>query len=101
MKPLQTSLVVLSGCERRLCPRVANIVGVKRDGMKSFIPNDDSILEIGDRIAVAVGVDQFNPALITYGHEVSYFPEEPRVVIVGRPLSERKWLKIGSPTGPP
>jgi trk system potassium uptake protein TrkA len=61
-----------------------NIVGVKRDGQKSFIPNDESVLEIGDRIAVAVvGLDKFNPALITFGHEVMYFPEHPKVLIVG------------------
>ncbi len=78
-----------------------NIVGVKRDGMKSFIPNDDSVLEQGDRIAVAVvDVDQFNPALITFGHEVSYFPEEPRVVIVGASSIGTKmaqdWLDHGA-----
>ena len=60
------------------------IVGVKREGQKSFIPTDESILEIGDRIAVAVvGLDNFNPALITFGHEVTSFPEQPKVVIVG------------------
>ena len=42
---------------------IPNIVGVKREGQRSFIPNDDSVLEIGDRIAVAVvGLDKFNPA---------------------------------------
>jgi len=61
-----------------------NIVGVKRTGQKSFIPNDESVLEIGDRIAVAVvGLDNFNPALITFGHEVTFFPDHPKVVIVG------------------
>ena len=61
-----------------------NIVGVKRDGQRSFVPTDESILEAGDRVAVSViGLDSFNPALITFGHEISYFPESPRVVIVG------------------
>jgi trk system potassium uptake protein TrkA len=78
-----------------------NIVGVKRDGIRSFVPNDDSILEIGDRIAVAVvGVDQFNPALITFGHEVTYFPENPKVVIVGASSIGTKmaqdWLDHGA-----
>jgi len=61
-----------------------NVVGVKRDGERSFVPNDDSVLQIGDRIAVSViGLDKFNPALITFGHEISYFPEHPHVIIVG------------------
>jgi Trk K+ transport system NAD-binding subunit len=30
-----------------------------------------------------VGLDNFNPALLTFGHEVTYFPEEPRVAIIG------------------
>ena len=80
---------------------IPNIVGVKREGQRSFIPNDDSILEIGDRIAVAVvGLDKFNPALITFGHEVSYFPENPRVVIVGATSNGTKmaqdWLEHGA-----
>ncbi len=78
-----------------------NIVGVKRDGQRSFIPNDESILEVGDRLAVAViGLDSFNPALITFGHEISYFPEEPRVVIVGATSIGTKmakdWLEHGA-----
>ena len=78
-----------------------NIVGVKRDGQRSFIPNDDSVLEVGDRLAVAViGLDSFNPALITFGHEISYFPEEPRVVIVGATSIGTKmakdWLEHGA-----
>ena len=61
-----------------------NIVAVKRTGQRSFVPTDDTILEKGDRIAVAVvGLDNFNPALLTFGHEVTYFPEEPRVAIIG------------------
>ena len=80
---------------------IPNIVGVKREGQRSFIPNDDSVLEIGDRIAVAVvGLDKFNPALITFGHEVSYFPENPRVVIVGATSNGTKmaqdWLEHGA-----
>ncbi len=80
---------------------IPNIVGVKRDGQRSFIPNDESVLEIGDRIAVAVvGLDKFNPALITFGHEVSYFPEHPRVVIVGATSNGTKmaqdWLEHGA-----
>jgi Trk K+ transport system NAD-binding subunit len=75
-----------------------NIVGVKRDGEKSFVPNNDSILQVGDRIAVAVvGLDRFNPALITFGHEATYFPETPRVVIVGATSNGTKmaedWLE--------
>jgi len=78
-----------------------NIVGVKRDGEKSFVPNDESVLMKGDRIAVAVvGLDQFNPALITFGHEVSYFPEHPKVVIVGASRNGTKmatdWLQHGA-----
>ena len=80
---------------------IPNIVGVKREGQRSFIHNDDSVLEIGDRIAVAVvGLDKFNPALITFGHEVSYFPENPRVVIVGATSNGTKmaqdWLEHGA-----
>ena len=78
-----------------------NIVGVKRDGQRSFIPNDDSVLEVGDRLGVAViGLDGFNPALITFGHEISYFPESPRVVIVGASSIGTKmakdWLDHGA-----
>tara|TARA_B100000459_G_C8589503_1_gene207064 strand:- start:674 stop:2092 length:1419 start_codon:yes stop_codon:yes gene_type:complete len=78
-----------------------NIVGVKRDGQKSFIPTDDSILEVGDRVAVSIiGLDSFNPALITFGHEISYFPESPRVVIVGATNIGTKmaedWLQHGA-----
>jgi len=61
-----------------------NIVAVKRTGQRSFVPTDETKLEKGDRIAVAVvGLDNFNPALLTFGHEVTYFPEEPRVAIIG------------------
>ena len=78
-----------------------NIVGVKRDGQRSFIPNDESVLAVGDRVAVSViGLDSFNPALITFGHEISYFPEEPRVVIVGATAIGTKmakdWLEHGA-----
>ena len=78
-----------------------NIVGVKRDGERSFVPNEDSVLKIGDRIAVSViGLDKFNPALITFGHEISYFPEHPRVIIVGAtPIGTKMaedWLKHGA-----
>ncbi|MBH35222.1 MAG: hypothetical protein CMB74_07235 [Euryarchaeota archaeon] len=78
-----------------------NIVGVKRDGQRSFIPNDESVLEVGDRLAVAViGLDGFNPALITFGHEISYFPENPKVVIVGASSIGTKmakdWLAHGA-----
>ena len=78
-----------------------NIVGVKRDGQRSFIPNDDSVLAVGDRVAVSViGLDSFNPALITFGHEISYFPDEPRVVIVGATAIGTKmakdWLEHGA-----
>jgi Trk K+ transport system NAD-binding subunit len=78
-----------------------NIVGVKRDGQRSFIPTDESILEVGDRVAVSViGLDSFNPALITFGHEISYFPESPRVVIVGATNIGTKmaedWLEHGA-----
>jgi trk system potassium uptake protein TrkA len=78
-----------------------NIVGVHRTGEKSFIPNDESVLQVGDRIAVAVvGLDNFNPALITFGHEVMYFPEHPKVVIVGASSNGTKmaedWLNHGA-----
>ena len=78
-----------------------NIVGVKRDGEKSFVPDDESVLQIGDRIAVAVvGLDRFNPALITFGHEATYFPETPKVVIVGATSNGTKmaedWLAHGA-----
>ena len=78
-----------------------NVVGVKRDGERSFVPNDDSVLQIGDRLAVSViGLDKFNPALITFGHEISYFPEHPRVIIVGAsPIGTKMaedWLKHGA-----
>lgn len=78
-----------------------NILGVKRSGEKSFIPDDDSQLQIGDRIAVAVvGLNNFNPALITFGHEVTHFPEHPKVVIVGATANGTKmaedWLAHGA-----
>ena len=60
------------------------IVGVKREGERSFVPDDDSVLEAGDQVAVAItNLDQLNPALITFGHPVSSFPDAPKVAVVG------------------
>ena len=61
----------------------------------------ERVLHIGDRIAVSViGLDKFNPALITFGHEISYFPEHPHVIIVGAsPIGTKMaedWLKHGA-----
>ena len=78
-----------------------NIVGVNPTSGKSYIPNDDSVLHVGDKVAVAiVGLENFNPALITLGHEVTHFPDHPRVVVIGANELGQKmaedWLSNGA-----
>jgi Trk K+ transport system NAD-binding subunit len=58
-------------------------------------------LEKGDRVVVAtIGLESFNPALILFGHELTYFPDEPKVVIVGATTigaqMAAEWLSHGA-----
>ncbi len=78
-----------------------SVVGLKRKNQRSIIPNKDTQLEKGDRVAVAtIGLESFNPALILFGHELTYFPDEPKVVIVGATTigaqMAAEWLSHGA-----
>ncbi|HJL98003.1 MAG TPA: NAD-binding protein [Candidatus Poseidoniaceae archaeon] len=78
-----------------------SVVGLKRKNQRSIIPKGDTKLEKGDRIAVAtIGLESFNPALIMFGHELSYFPDVPKVVIIGATAIGNKmaaeWLEHGA-----
>lgn len=91
----------LATLEEEMVHGLPTVVAVKRKGERSIIPNGDTKLQVGDRIAVAtVGVESFNPALIMFGHEMTYFPETPRVVIIGATeIGSRMashWLKFGA-----
>ena len=73
------------------------IVGVKRDGEPSTVPNKDFTLMPKDRIAVATsGLGSFSRILTAFGHESIDFPAQPRVAIVEQPMSVDVSLKIGS-----
>jgi len=77
------------------------IVGVKRDGEPSTVPNKDFTLMPKDRIAVATsGLGSFSRILTAFGHESIDFPAQPRVAIigatdVGRRIAEN-WLRNGA-----
>jgi len=60
------------------------IVGVKRSGEKSVVPDGDFILMPNDKIAVATnGLSSFNRILNIFGHEATDFPIAPKVAIIG------------------
>ena len=77
------------------------IVGLKRDGEKSLVPDGDFMLMPNDRIAVATtGLSSFNRILNIFGHEATDFPAEPRVAVLGaNKIGQRiadDWLQSGS-----
>ena len=77
------------------------IVGLKRDGEKSLVPDGDFMLMPNDRIAVATtGLSSFNRILHIFGHEATDFPAEPRVAVLGaNKIGQRiadDWLQSGA-----
>lgn len=77
------------------------IVGLKRDGEKSLVPDGDFMLMPNDRIAVATtGLSSFNRILNIFGHEATDFPIQPRVAVIGaNHIGQRiadDWLKTGA-----
>ena len=81
-------------------PSAINVVDrplgeVKRDFVHGF-PN---IVGVNPAVAI-VGLENFNPALITLGHEVTHFPDNPRVVVIGANALGQKmaedWLSNGA-----
>ena len=77
------------------------IVGLKRDGEKSLVPDGDFMLMPNDRIAVATtGLSSFNRILNIFGHEATDFPAEPRVAVLGaNKIGQRiadDWLQSGA-----
>ncbi len=77
------------------------IVGLKRDGEKSIVPDGDFMLVPNDRIAVATtGLTSFNRILNIFGHEATDFPVSPRVAVIGANNIGRRiaddWLQSGA-----
>ena len=77
------------------------IVGLKRDGEKSLVPDGDFMLMPNDRIAIATtGLSSFNRILNIFGHEATDFPTEPRVAVIGaNRIGQRiadDWLEAGA-----
>ena len=77
------------------------IVGVKREGERSIVPDGDFMLMPNDKIAVATtGLSSFNRILNIFGHEVSDFPINPKVAIIGAneigKLIAENWLENGA-----
>ena len=77
------------------------IVGVKREGEKSVVPDGDFMLMPNDVIAVATtGLHSFNRILNIFGHEATDFPINPRVAIIGAnkigQLIAENWLINGA-----
>lgn len=80
---------------------IPSVVGLKRKNQRSIIPTADTQLQKGDRVAVAtIGLDSFNPALIMFGHELTYFPDVPKVAVIGATAIGTKmaaeWLNHGA-----
>lgn len=77
------------------------IVGLKREGEKSLVPDGDFMLMPNDRIAVATtGLSSFNRILNIFGHEATDFPAQPRVAVIGaNKIGQRiadDWLESGA-----
>lgn len=77
------------------------IVGLKRDGEKSIVPDGDFMLVPNDRIAVATtGLASFNRILNIFGHEATDFPVNPKVAVIGaNKIGQRiaaDWLESGA-----
>jgi hypothetical protein len=57
------------------------IVGLKRDGEKSLVPDGDFMLMPNDRVAIATtGLSSFNRILNIFGHEATDFPIQSLVL---------------------
>ena len=77
------------------------IVGVKRAGEKSVVPDGDFMLMPNDTIAVATtGLQSFNRILNIFGHEATDFPISPKVAIIGAnrigQMIAENWLSNGA-----
>ena len=77
------------------------IIGVKREGEKSIVPDGEFVLVPNDKIAVATtGVASFNHILKIFGHQPKNFPASPKVAIIGaNKMGQRvadKWLSTGA-----
>ena len=77
------------------------IVGVKRAGEKSIVPDGDFVLMPNDTIAVATnGLSSFNRILNIFGHEATDFPLSPKVAIIGAnrigQMIAENWLMNGA-----
>ena len=77
------------------------IVGLKREGEKSIVPDGDFMLMPNDRIAVATtGLTSFNRILNIFGHVATDFPVSPRVAVIGANTIGRRiaddWLQSGA-----
>ena len=77
------------------------IVGVKRSGEKSVVPDGDFVLMPNDTIAVATnGLASFNRILNIFGHEATDFPISPKVAIIGAnrigQMIAENWLMNGA-----
>ncbi|MBT4070624.1 MAG: hypothetical protein HOL72_06205 [Euryarchaeota archaeon] len=77
------------------------IIGVKREGEKSIVPDGEFVLVPNDKIAVATtGISSFNHILKIFGHQTKNFPTAPKVAIIGaNKIGQRvadKWLSTGA-----
>lgn len=77
------------------------IIGVKREGEKSIVPDGEFVLVPNDKIAVATtGISSFNHILKIFGHQTKNFPAAPKVAIIGaNKIGQRvadKWLSTGA-----
>lgn len=60
------------------------LIGLKRQGQRSFVPGKGTMLMAGDEVAIATtGLGSFDNLVHTFGHDVRPFPSEPKVVVVG------------------
>ena len=77
------------------------IIGVKREGEKSIVPDGEFVLVPNDKIAVATtGTSSFNHILKIFGHKPKNFTSAPKVAIIGaNKIGQRvadKWLSSGA-----
>jgi trk system potassium uptake protein TrkA len=77
------------------------IIGVKREGEKSIVPDGECVLVPNDKIAVATtGISSFNHILKIFGHQPKNFPSAPKIAIIGaNKRGQRvadKWLSSGA-----
>ena len=91
----------LSEASKTIDGGIPLIVGVKREGEKSIVPDGDFMLMPNDVIAVATtGLSSFNRILNIFGHEATDFPMNPKVAIIGAnkigQLIAENWLMNGA-----